>query len=316
MRRFGEAARTHQSRLALVVFAVLLIAGLGPAGRIAGQQLEPRAYSVSPVGTNIIVLGYGRSTGDIAFDPSLPINDASATINGAFAGYFRSVDFFGRSANVSMALPYAWGNLQGNVGAQFQQVRRSGLGDPSVRFAVNLHGAPAMDLKKFSKYRQKTVIGASVVVVAPLGQYDPAKAINLSGNRWAFKPEVGISRTVRKLYLDFYLGAWLFTANNNFQGHTRTQAPIASSQFHLSYNVKPKLWVALNTTFYAGGRTTVNGVRGNDLQRNSRVGGTLSYKLDRRQSLKFAYSRGAFTNIGADFQAVSVAYQYLWGRGL
>jgi hypothetical protein len=306
-----------RARCALFVgAALLLIAGLEPGGRFKGQQLEPRAYSVSPVGTNIIVLGYGRSTGDIAFDPSLPISDASATINGAFAGYFRSLDFFGRSANVSVALPYVWGNLQGNVAGQFQQVRRSGLGDPSVRIAVNLYGAPAMDLKKFSTYRQKTVIGASVVVVAPLGQYDPAKAINLSGNRWSFKPEVGISRAVRKLHLDFYLGAWLFTPNNNFQGRTRRQSPIASSQFHLSYNVKPKLWVAFDTTFYAGGRTTVNGVRGNDLQRNSRIGGTVSFRLDRRQSLKFAYSRGAFTNIGANFQAVSVAYQYLWGRGL
>jgi len=305
------------ARWAKLIGAALLLASPGLAVLVAGQQLEPRAYSVSPVGTNIVVVGYGRSTGDLAFDPSLPVTDASATINGAFAGYFRSIDFFGRSASVSVALPYAWGNLQGKVEGQFQQVRRSGLADPSVRFAVNLRGAKAMDLKEFSVYRQKTIIGASVVVVAPLGQYDPAKLINLSGNRWAFKPEIGVSRAVgRQLYVDLYAGAWLYTPNNNFQGRTRKQAPIATSQFHLSYNVKPKLWVAFDATFYTGGRTTINGVRRDDLQRNSRIGGTLSYKLDRRQSLKFAYSRGAFTNIGADFQSVSVAYQYLWGRGL
>lgn len=305
-----------RARCARVVGATLLLAGPGLTWRVAGQQLEPRAYSVSPVGTNIVVFGYGRSTGDVAFDPSLPITDASATINGVSAGYFRSIDLFGRSANVSVALPYVWGRLQGNVAGQFQQVRRSGLGDPLVRFAVNLHGARAMNLKEFSAYRQKTIIGASVVVVAPLGQYDPAKAINLSGNRWVFKPEVGISRAVRRVYLDLYLGAWLYTANNNFQGRTRKQDPIATSQFHLSYNVRPKLWVAFDATLYAGGRTNVNGIRGNDFQRNSRVGGTLSYRLDRRQSLKFAYSRGAITNIGANFQSISVAYQYLWGRGL
>jgi hypothetical protein len=213
-------------------------------------------------------------------------------------------------------LPYVWGNLQGNVAGQFQQARRSGLGDPVLRFAVNLHGARAMDLKEFVKYRQKTIVGASVVVVAPLGQYDSAKAVNLGGNRWAFKPEIGISKAVRKMFVDLYLGAWLFTANNNSQGRIRTQNPIATSQFHLSYNARPKLWVAFDATFYAGGRTSLNGVRGNDLQRNSRVGGTLSVKLDRRQSLKFAYSRGFFTTIGGDFQSVSVAYQYLWGRGL
>jgi Putative MetA-pathway of phenol degradation len=300
----------------MLVGASLLLAGSGLIPRVAGQQLEPRAYSVSPVGTNIVVFGYGLSKGDLSFDPSLPITDASATINSAYAGYFRSIDFFGRSANISVALPYVWGNLQGKVEGQFQQAQRSGLGDPIVRFAVNLHGAPAMDLKKFAAYRQKTVIGASVVVVAPLGQYDPAKAINLGVNRWAFKPEVGISQAVRRMYLDFYLGAWLFRPNNNFLGRTRKQNPIVTSQFHLSYIVKPKLWVAFNATFYTGGRTTVNDVRSNDLQHNTRVGGTLSLKLDRRQSLKFAYSRGAFTNIGANFQSVSVAYQYLWGRGL
>ncbi|MCM3870235.1 MAG: transporter [Pyrinomonadaceae bacterium] len=305
-----------RARCATLVGATLLLIGPGLTWRVAGQQLEPRAYSVSPVGTNIVAIGYGRSTGDIAFDPSLPVTDAKARINGALAGYFRSIDLFGRSANVSIALPYTWGNLQGNVAGQFQQARRSGLGDPAFRFAVNLYGAPAMDLKKFAAYRQKTIIGASVVVVAPLGQYDPAKLINLGGNRWAFKPEIGISRAVRKMYLDFYLGAWLFTPNNNSQGRLRKQDPIASSQFHLSYNAKPKVWVAFDATFYAGGRTSVNGVRANDLQRNSRVGGTVSYKLDRRQSVKFAYSRGAFTTIGADYQAISVAYQYLWGRGL
>lgn len=305
-----------RARCAGVIGAALLLAGSGLIWRTAGQQLEPRAYSVSPVGTNIVVFGYGRSTGDVAFDPSLPITDASATINAASAGYFRSIDLLGRSANVSVALPYVWGSLQGNVAGQFQQVRRSGLGDPLVRFAVNLHGAPAMNLKEFGAYRQKTIIGASVVVVAPLGQYDSAKAINLGGNRWAFKPEVGISRAVRRVFLDLYLGAWLYTPNNNFQGRTRKQDPIATSQFHLSYNVKPKLWVAFNATLYAGGRTSVNGIRGDDFQRNSRVGGTLSYRLDRRQSLKFAYSRGAITTIGASFQSISVAYQYLWGRGL
>lgn len=309
-----EQIRAYCAKL---VSATLLLASPALTALVAGQQLEPRAYSVSPVGTNIVVVGYGRSTGDLSFDPSLPITDASATINGTYAGYFRSIDFFGRSASVSAALPYVWGNLQGNVDGQFQQARRSGLSDPSVRFAVNLRGAPAMNLKEFSTYRQKTIVGASVVVVAPLGQYDPAKLINLGTNRWAFKPELGVSRAVNpKLFVDFYLGAWLFTPNNNFQGRTRTQAPIASSQFHLSYNVKPRLWAAFDATLYTGGRTSINGIQRDDLQRNSRIGGTLSFKLDRRQSVKFAYSRGAVTNIGADFQTFSAAYQYLWGRRL
>ena len=140
--------------------------------------------------------------------------------------------------------------------------------------------------------------------------------VNLSANRWGFKPELGISRAVRRMYLDVYGSAWLFTANHNFQGRTRKQDPIVGAQFHLSYIFNNKMWAAFDATVYTGGRTTVNGVRGNDLQRNSRIGGTFSYKLDRRQSLKFVYSKGVTTTIGGDFQSVTFGYQYLWGRGL
>lgn len=298
--------------LSHTVFRFALCLGLLIARPAAGQELEPRAYSVSPAGTNFIVIAYGRSFGDIAFDPSLPIEDASATINGVSPGYFRSINFLGRSANVTLVTPYSWGTLEGTIAGEFQSVRRSGLRDPYLRFAVNLYGAPSMDAKDFASYRPRTIVGASLAIVAPLGQYDPAKLINLGTNRWSFKPEIGVSRTSGRVSLDFYGGVWLFTDNNNFRGRTREQAPIASGQFHLSYTVKPRMWVAFDANVYAGGQTRVNGVPGSDLQRNSRLGGTFSLPLGRQQSVKVSYSRGAITTVGADFQAIGVAYQYLW----
>jgi hypothetical protein len=301
---------------ARVVSAILVLTSLGLIGRVAAQDMEARAYSVAPVGTNIVIVGYSRSTGDMNFDPSLPVTNGKAAVNNAAVGYIRSIDLFGRSANVAVVLPYTWGHLQGNVAGQFQEAQRSGLRDPMVRFSINLHGARAMNVKEFSTYRQKTNIGASIVVAAPLGQYDPAKLVNLGTNRWAFKPEVGLSRAVGRVYLDLYGGAWIYTANKNFQGGTRKQHPIIGTQFHLSYIFSKKLWAAFDATVYTGGRTTTNGVRGDDLQRNTRVGSTLSYNLAPRQSLKFVYSKGVITSIGGDFQSVSVAYQYVWGRGL
>lgn len=121
---------------------------------------------------------------------------------------------------------------------------------------------------------------------------------------------------MRRTYLDVYASAWLFTANHNFQGRTRKQDPIVGAQFHLSYIFNSKMWAAFDATVYKGGRTNINGVPGNDLQRNSRVGGTFSYRLDRRQSLKFVYSKGVTTTIGGDFQTLTFGYQYVWGRGL
>ncbi len=173
-----------------------------------------------------------------------------------------------------------------------------------------------MDLEQFANYRRKTIVGASLALMAPLGQYDPARFVNIGTNRWAAKPELGLSRRFGHWFFDLYLGAWLFSENDNYQGRVRTQDPIVSAQTHVSYAFKPRLWVAFDANFYTGGKTSIDGVPGNDLQRNSRMGATISIPVTRRQSLKFSGSTGAVTNIGADFISIGVAYQYLWGGGL
>jgi len=296
-----------------------LLAGLVVLSAFPGlaQELEPRAYSVSPVGSNALILSYVRLRGGIVFDPSLEITNVDARINSAIAGYFRSIDFFGRSGNITLVAPYGWGTLNGTVAGEAAQVTRSGLSDSRVRFAVNLKGAPAMNLKEFANYRQKTNIGASVVVQMPTGQYDPARLINLGTNRWSFKPEIGLSHAInRRWILDLYGGAWFFTADKDFQGAGRTQKPVGAVQTHISYNIKPRLWAAFDATFYSGGRVTVGGLPAKKLLRNARYGGTVSVPLTRRQSFKFSINTGAFAPIGADFDSISVAYQYIWGAGL
>jgi hypothetical protein len=42
-----------------------------------------------------------------------------------------------------------------------------------------------MQPQQFAKWRQKKILGASLKIVAPTGQYDPTKLINWSINRWA-----------------------------------------------------------------------------------------------------------------------------------
>lgn len=296
----------------LLVSAAILV----PLVKCGAQELEPRAYSVSPTGTNFAVVGIARSAGDVDFDPSLPIEDAKAVLYGTFIGYGRSLDFVGRSANIAVTLPYAWGTLQANINGAPEQARRSGLVNPAMRFSVNLYGAEAMDLEQFANYRRKTIVGLSLTLTAPLGQYDSARFVNIGTNRWAAKPEVGLSRRFGNWFFDLYLGAWLYSENDNYVGRVRTQDPILSAQTHLSYAFKPRFWVAFDANFYTGGKTSIDGVPENDLQRNSRMGATISIPVTRRQSLKFSGSTGAVTNIGANFISIGVAYQYLWGGGL
>jgi hypothetical protein len=277
------------------------------------QELEPRSYSPAPVGTNFVAINYGRTTGSVVLDPTLPITNASARFNSATLGYVHVFGFLGRQTSVSLGVPYVWGTGEGLVNGVSRRIYRSGLGDPRLRFSFILFGSPAVGPAEFQRHKSRTVVGTSVVIVAPLGQYDPNLLINIGSNRWAFKPEIGISRSVRSWMLELDLGSWFFMQNSNFfQGQMREQAPLGSAQAHVSYTFRPGFWVALDGTYYTGGRTHVNGVRSNDLQQNSRLGATLALPLTRSQSLKLAYNRGTTVRVGGNFTTFGITYQLRW----
>jgi hypothetical protein len=276
------------------------------------QDLEPRAYSPAPMGTNFVIFSYSHSSGDVLLDPSIPVQNASVQFNLGLMGYYHSFGLFGRQTTATLAVPYVWGSGSGLVNGVPAHIYRSGLGDPGLRIAYNLYGSPALTPEEFKKRSKRTVIGVSLVMTAPLGQYDPRLLINIGSNRWSFKPQVGFSREWRSWDFDLYLGASFFTENGNFfGGRVRDQAPIGSTQVHVSYTFRPGMWAAVDGTYYNGGRTTVNGVQGNDLQQNIRVGLTFALPIAHAQSLKFQYTRGALTRFGSgDFTTVGITYQY------
>jgi hypothetical protein len=306
----SRAPSRARAALAVVVFAA------GVSGALA-QDIEPRSYSNAPVGVNFLVAAYVYSEGGLATDPSFPLTNADLRINTAVLGYARVIDVWGKSGKFDVILPHSW--LSGT--AEFEGMPRervvSGFGDPRLRFTVNFYGAPALSLKEFSDYEQDLIVGASLQVSVPAGQYDSDKLVNIGTNRWSFKSELGVSKAWKPWILELAAGVTFFTDNNDFLGgKTREQDPIYSVQGGVIYNFPSGAWVGLNGTYYTGGRTTIDGVEGNDLQQNSRVGATLSLPVDRRNSIKFYATNGVSTRIGEDFTAYGVAWQYRWGGGL
>ncbi|MFL6623191.1 MAG: transporter [Sulfurifustis sp.] len=283
------------------------------AGAAAAQELEPRAYSRSPVGTNFVLLGWAHSSGGVLVDPTLPVTDVSATIDAPTFGYARTFALGERAANIAVAVPYVWLDATGNVGTVARQASRSGLGDPRLRLAVNLVGNPAVGPSEFVRLPPSTTVGASLTIIAPVGQYDPSKLVNIGSNRWSLKPEIGVSHPVGKAFFEASVGSWLFTENRNFfGGQTREQAPLWTFQFHAGYDFRPGLWLAADATYLTGGRTRVNGALKDDTQSNSRYGLTFSYPLGPAMSLKLAWSTGYTTRIGANFDTYAVFLQYRW----
>lgn len=291
-----------------------------PLKFLLAQDLAPRAYVITPIHSNAVTLTYSFQDGDVPFDSTLPITDFKGRINVSIFNFYHSLNFLGRSANVTVALPYAVGTFQGTVRATQGNVYRSGLAPAVFRFSVNLKGGPALSAKEFVSWRQKTIIGASLKVLPPTGQYDPTVLINPGTNRWAFRPEVGLSRRWGKWVVDTYAAVWFFTTNPEFFSNnefspginTQTQSPIVAFEGHLSYG-RLRSWVSVDGNFWYGGRTSLNGVENrNTLQANSRVGATGSVPISKHHSLKFSYSYGAIARFGGNFQNVSVAWQYSW----
>jgi hypothetical protein len=297
-------------RRAAGILALLLM----PMG-VPAQELEPGAYWPIPKTLNIVTAVNSFNWGDLAFDPSLPVDDGAARINTTALAFTRAFSLAGRSANFGLTLPVVGGHLEGVLLGEFLEARRIGLGDPRLRLAMNLYGAPAMTPVEYGSYRQRAIVGVSLTVAPPLGQYDSAKVINLGTNRWSFKPELGLSRTYGPWVIEMMAGAWFFTDNTDFLGdRTRTQRPIVATQGHLTYKFTRSTWLAADANFFTGGRTAIDGQQNRDLQRNSRVGATFSAGLDGRQAIRVSVSRGAYTTIGADFTSIAASYSYAWSR--
>jgi hypothetical protein len=168
-----------------------------------------------------------------------------------------------------------------------------------------------MTPQEFARFRPSTVVGVSLTVGVPIGQYDSTRYVNLGTNRWTFKPEVGVSRTRDRWTLEGAAGVGFFTDNGDYVGAVRQQAPIVAVQGHVIHRFRPGYWFAVDGNFWKGGLVTTNGVDQAEDQQNSRVGATLAVPIQRQQ-VRISYSFGAFTRLGGDFQQVGVSYSYVW----
>src|SRR3954471_6742904 len=317
-----EAARLcHPGRqfqglaMRAVAFAIALLA---PAACSFAQSLEPRSYSASPVGLNFLIAGYAASRGDVGFDAAAPLQNGNIRVQSVPIGYVRTLDVLGNSGSIALVLPFASLSGSATINGGGEVTRDiSGMADPAVRVAVNFYGAPAMSAAQFASYRQDLIVGASVSVSAPFGQYDPERLVNLGSNRWSVKPELGLSQALGPWTVEFAASATWYSRNDEyFQGNALEQDPIYSGQLHLTRQFGRGIWAAASATYYEGGRTSLNGVARDDRQAGTRFGLTFSVPVSREQSIKLFANSGLYARTGTDFDSVGLAWQYRWGGGL
>ena len=125
------------------IAALALITCVTAAGA-AAQDLTPRSYALAPPAINAVIVTYALAKGDILFDPTIPVTDASATVHTPVLSYYRTFDVFGRFASATASVPWASGDFSATVAGTDRQARRQGFADSSFRLAVNLFGGPAV----------------------------------------------------------------------------------------------------------------------------------------------------------------------------
>lgn len=300
-----------RGRRPVVLWLVLSLVALGASA----QELTPRAYWPAPKGTKVAVAGYVHAYGDVFFDPSIPIYGVTSRVNMFLVAYLQTFSILGRTANVLVEVPYTSGTSKGILVDTPAQGDFFGFGDVGLTVSVNLLGAPTMTPAEFQEFRgnPRPILGASLKILAPTGQYNPDRLLNVGANRWAAKINLGTIIPLRPRWLlELEAGAWLFDDDDEFITGRKQQDPIFALQTHLVRRFRPGFWGSLDVNYFTGGRQIIGGQPLKDLQQNSRIGGTLVFPVRRGQAFKLGYATGLFTDFGTDFDQYLLSHQVIF----
>jgi hypothetical protein len=288
-----------------------LLCGLWFTDSIA-QELTPRLFWPTPKGTKVLVAGYSYSAGGLFFDYSIPIEDADSTINTGILAYTQTLGLFGRTSNILLNLPYSEGTAKGLLLGDPVKTDFSAFGDLGVTLNVNLKGAPTMNREDFMAFRAnpQPIIGTSLKVVFPTGNYDSDKLINVGSNRWAARFKLGAVLLLKPTWLlELSVSASWFGDDDDFLMGKKEQDPIYALETNLIKRIRPGLWASLDVTFWEGGRQTINGDPLSDAHRNVKLGGTFVFPFLGHHAVKIGYANGVITRYGNDFDQFLLSYQ-------
>lgn len=301
------------------VFNVLTLAMLWLAGTCSAQELEPRRWNHLPTGIHVAGGGYAYTHATINLSPVLQIEDTDADIQTALAKYIQTFSVLGHSARIGVAQGYQHGRWSGDVAGQSMTIHRDGFTDSIMRFSIALYGAPPLKGKEFAAYRaektkSETIVGAGLIVQLPTGQYYSDKLINLGSNRYTFRPQLGVLHSRGKLSMELTGSLWLYTDNDDFFGGKRLENdPLLVLQGHLTYSIRPGLWLGAGIGYGYGAESTLDGTNKDDKRKNLAWGGSVSYPITRQVGTKLTYvGTQSQTSLGADTHTIALGLSVLW----
>ena len=270
--------------------------------QVNAQEIEARIYSNAPIGMNFVTGGIAQAKSGAY---KLTTEALSLT---------HVLDVAGQSCRLSLLLPYAEISGSANAGGQTFNASSEGMSDPVIKASVNLYGAPALSVEEFKSYRQDLIIGASLAASIPWGKYNSDQMMNVGANRWFIQPGFGGSQAVGPWRFELAGMATIYTNNNNFMGNkTLSQNPIYSTQTHVIYYFENTAWISVDATYYTGGQSYLNGIAVSGSQENWRYGSTLSYPINKQNSIRLTGSTGGYSRTNNSYDLYGISWQYRCG---
>ncbi|HXW89138.1 MAG TPA: transporter [Terriglobales bacterium] len=281
------------------------------------QFTDPHNYDNTAVGTNQIELAYTYARSDVSIDTGLVIAGAKFNLNVATIDYSRYFGLANHLMWVNGAVPIA--GLSGSVTGTTIRSSITGAADSSYQVAALLKGGPALSKADFDNYKPETIVGVSLSVAAPSGQYNGNKIVNLGSDRWLIRPEIALSHPFgpeQKWQLDTYANCEFYTDDTSYRGiKVLSEQPLPGFEGHVSYTFNDKLWAAIDTRYSLRGDTSINGADQNDSQQNFIIGSEVNLALNSQHSLVFEFAKALAHRNGTAYTGFTVKYDFVWGKG-
>jgi len=152
----------------------------------------------------------------------------------------------------------------------------------------------------------------------PVGDYDSDQPLNIGQNRWYGRLgmpiiwQLGSWVPGRRTTLEFLPAVWLFGDNTDYVGQTLKTDPLFQLDAHLTRDLTEHLWGAIDGAWYYGGKSSINGVAGEELN-NVGVGLTLGYQINDNLNLTVGYKTTVNDNGTGDLRMDSFMVTLVYG---
>ena len=290
---------------ALIAFGLLLGSTVLLISPSYAQEIEARTYSNAPIGINFLSAGVVQA------------KSGNYTLTSEVMSLTHIIDVAGQSGKITLVLPSGRLNKSSTIGGNSLNASAEGLSDPVIKASVNLYGAPALTLDQFKDYQQDIIVGVSVAASAPWGKYNDEQIINVGANRWFVQPGIGISKAIGPWRFELAGAGIFYTSNTDFMGgNTLSQNPVYTRQGHAVYYFENTAWISVDATYFTGGQSYLNGNPISGSQENWRYGSTMSYPVNKHNSIRLSASTGAYSRTNNSYDLYGISWQYRFGGGL